>query len=74
MIEVYVFCGTVLIVGLFWVHRKYPKPVAQLPPEMDTQQFMKDFHRFQEEFKAFKINYTGSETLFGTRFDGGPNG
>lgn len=72
MIEVYVFCGTVLIIGLFWVHRKYPKPEPPIPVEFDVQQHIKEFNKFREEFKAFKVNYTGSEYIFGG--GGGPNG
>lgn len=72
IIEVSIVSFVILAVGGFWIHRKYPKPIPPPPVDMDTQAFMKKFLKFEEEFKAFKVNYTGNEYI--VPFAGGPNG
>jgi hypothetical protein len=72
MIEISLFClsAVILIVGIFWIHRKYPKAPEPTKLPFSLEDHMRWKLEVEERMKALWNNYTG-DTL--TPWSRGPN-
>lgn len=71
ILEVAIPSLVALAIGVFWIHRKYPKPQ---PPEkipFDLEKHLQRITEIEEKIKALWVGYTGNMM---SPWQGGPNG